>query len=268
MRNKFLLAIGFALFCQLSCWAGIISLSTRQLLESGSQFLLILTFLIILPIGIIFYVMNKRFVSRYPVLQGRYFWSLLFFPLFAIFYLGFITILSIPNSRYFYSFFGPVGSVLLVIIPFGLFILSIIIQSKILKSLLDWNYDSIKLISRYILIIVALPPINDLIGKLFFINTYEIFFDSVAGIFIFEIVFGGLLWFLAKNALEQINQSLTKSDSTYYSVPETLAVNQKKPNLSTTDSEKLLKMKELYDAGLLSQSEFERMKKDILNKRN
>ncbi len=275
MKNKFLVAAFFVLFSQATCWAGIGNLTGKQFIDLSTKFLIIFFLCFVLPMGIAFYLMNKRFVTRYPVLQGHYYWSLLFFPLFIIAILGVSLIYSFNIYSIASELLGSIQPTLIVLISLGLFIFSIFLQYKIIQLLLNWDDNSCKTISRDILIMAILPPVNLLIGNCFSFNVYEVLFGSVWTMILVEVMFGGLLWLCVKKTLTQIDQNITQQTSSYstasqsyYEVPQSLRPKSKESKPKESGTEQLLKLKEMFDEGLISQKDFEKMKNEIINKNN
>ena len=207
---------------------------------------------------------NKKFKEAFPQYEGKYLWSLLFFPIFYIMIMG-VLIMSPVMLKLMYD-----SPRLNTIILLGIVMLAatIFIQIKIKKLLFGWNAPSAKMIKRLMTVLVCLPPVFLTLYPAI-LGDYSIFyppvFTNTSMDLLFSLILGGIVWSFANKKLNALSDILP-SDVESIDLTENVDAKNSTPNISLSDQ--LIEIKGLLDGGVISEEEFQILKQNIINQAN
>lgn len=263
--------------------------------------IMIIVLIVLLVDFVIFKVQNSKFIKVYPEYEGSYLWSLLFFPIVyliniillevAVIFTGIIfTFMSYdlePNSpqilfrilrNWAFIFFFLCGGGIYLIIKS---------RKRLNKILFNWDNDknneneALKKMSIIVGIGITLP-------FLYFMTIYlsvsnnewlwwylsAIFGDepmenaafSALIIFILNIAVGYAIWYFSKKKLNSLSEILgvsykSTNFQTFSAKPYT-----DNPDNSRDTIKDLRDLKQLFDEGVLTEEEFNELKKGVLVK--
>ena len=246
-----------------------------------------------------FWKLNSKFTQTYHQYTGKYLWTLLFFPLFY-----FVNLIFFELAALFASFSFSVLAVQKGTDPTLMSLCNIIRNWSIVffflfgagiyfvyksrvglnKILFNWGNnkenEALKLISIILGIGIILP-------SLYFISIYVNISNNqwlwwylnanfgegilagaassgFIGLFI-NAAIGCLIWYLAKKKLSTLSENLGIREESHIEETFIKAPISEQNDSSRSSINELKDLKQLFDDGVLSEEEFIRMKKEILN---
>lgn len=219
-------------------------------------------------IGGSWYLTNKL-KENFPEYKGKILWSVIFFPLMIIVFMGVggIGVLMEMNSPY--QFKPTSFYIIIALVAFSVSISCGYLFFKEYNLLMRLNLDNIPEIKKISTIILGITAfggiiINPMTAK----DSEEIFLSII-------ILLGmlSLIWYFTNKKIESFKSLLTGENSditqsySFAGVSNNDNSNEpKQPREQESAKDKLYKLKELLDKGILTQEEFETMKKNILEK--
>lgn len=205
---------------------------------------------------------NKRFKERYPQYEKRYLWSILFFPCFYTVMFSiviiYILIMIIDTGA------SPLYGCLLI----GIGVLGgiIYLQKEINKSLFNWDYNRMRATHNKIGVLVCLLPLFFIFFPMI-LGSYKYFLpynESLNNfLLIFYILLGIMVWYCSGKSLKYLSLLLPTNDN---HCSNTIKTQEKRKDCNISISDKLIEIKSLFDNGILTEEEFNKLKREIIDK--
>lgn len=230
-------------------------------------------FLYVGSIGTSWYL-TKRFREVCPEYKGKILWTLFFFPIYFI--LGMIIEALNPfiNSDDIYYVSRPTNldiATSIIVILFGMgSLLFFLKELQLLKIISIENLNQIKKYANLTLLTVVTGFV--IAASINFVQIVSSG-ESFTGVMFIGLIIVGLIWYFTNKKIESLKRLLLgynpDSIPSYSMMGITNnPISEPSQNLQKKESgkEKLYKLKELLDQGILTQEEFDSMKKDVLKK--
>lgn len=220
--------------------------------------------------------LTKRFKEVCPEYKGKILWTLFFFPLYFILgmFIGAINPFITSNDTV-YSL-GPSNSDILTSIVVAIFgVGAVFFFIKELKFLKTINIENINQIKKYANLTLITACVGMIIAALLNFVQGITQGDSFTGALLLAALVISLIWYFTNKKIEYFRKLLSGE---LYEVQNSVNFAYNNPSIDNfnknesikveieSSKEKLYKLKELLDKGILTQEEFDSMKKDILEK--
>lgn len=207
--------------------------------------------------------LTKKFKERFPLYKGTILWTLITFPI----------IFSLPELGMIFSPFVGYNSIgigvkiILSIVFAGCLIFDLYLLYNNYWIMKDLDETKLPQLQRNITIIFIIYGITFLIGIIAFQDNGN---DSFIRLILYIAILLGVVYYFTKRRIEYFRKLLSGElenssvDSKQVSLANTIITDNYQKQ--ETAKEKLYKLKNLLDQGILTQEEFDSMKKDILEK--
>lgn len=218
--------------------------------------------------------LTTRFKETFPQYTGKILWTLFFFPLYYIIGMFIIGISPFFKSNDTFYSMGPTNMEIFtsaILILFDIVALLLFLKEwQLLKNINLWNLSQIKKYA-YLTLITAVVGII-IAASMNFVQIVSAGGSFTGRLFIVLLIVGAIFYFTNKKieSFKRILMGENHAEVPTYSFAGMPGQNESMPNQQQSNQEsakdKLYKLKELLDQGILTQEEFDSMKKDVLEK--
>lgn len=216
--------------------------------------------------------LTTRFKETFPQYKGKILWTLFFFPLYYIIGMLIMGISPFFNSYNTFYSTGPTNlEIFTSVTVILLSIVSLLLFLKEWKLLKIIDLENLALIKKYanLTLIIAVVGII-LAASMNFIQIVSAGGSFTGSLFIFLLIVGAIFYFTNKKieSFKRILMGENPAEVPTYSFAGMSSQAKSTPNHQQSKPEsakdKLYKLKELLDQGIITQEEFNSMKKEIL----